>query len=205
MTSRTETVSLRSVNALKFLLAFSLASHVVMAAAPEAPPKLTPKDFTVLPYTSTLSTEKLDPKAPKIFDELEVTTSSRIRIHGKKKYDAGWVGTALHYHLGKVVLAPPGDRTGKLSAKQPSGSDSVSYYIVLDLGDALSAKWVKLEKGKVLSWTLKTEGEVKKFSVSDGTKEVATLSAPVGKVAGFGFAATARWAGNEVDLAVEFD
>jgi hypothetical protein len=186
------------------LLALAWAATTA-CAAPEKPPALSPKDFTTLPFCNTLSTRKLDPKKERIFDELKVTTSNRIRIHGKKVYDAGWVGQALHYHLGKVVLAPWHDRTGTLSAKIPSGSDSISYYIALDMGSALRTKWVTLEKGKTYPWTLKTEAGVRKLAVFDGSKEIAALSAPAADVAGFGFAATARWPGNEVDVAAEFD
>lgn len=187
------------------LLIFAASNCEMQAALPTPPPKLSAKDFTVLPFCNTLSTQKLDPKQKKIFNELKVTTSDRIHIFGKKVYEAGWVGTALHFHLGKVVLAPPGDRTGTLSVKQPSGSDSISYYLVLDLGDKLKTKWVTLKKGPTYIWTLKTAAGVKKFTVLEEGKEVCVLSAPEATVAGFGFAATARWPGNEVDLAAEFD
>ena len=199
----------RRIAAGTLVIFFMAIGSMVKGAPPKEtePPKLSPKDFVVLPFCNTLPTQKLDPKQERIFDELKVTTSSRVRIHGKKVYDAGWVGRALHYHLGKVVLAPWHDRKGSLAAKEPSGSDAVSYYIVLDMGNALRTKWVTLQKDKVYHWTLETEAGVRRFVVFDvdGTKEVATLSAPEADVKGFGFAATARWPGNVVDVAADFE
>jgi hypothetical protein len=73
-----------------------------VAQKPPAP-KITPKDVRDFPFCATMKSVKLNPKLKDMFDELQVTTSDGIRIHGKKKEDSGKVV----YHNGK--LAPTED------------------------------------------------------------------------------------------------
>lgn len=174
-------------------------------AKKEPPPKITPKDVRELPFCATMPTVKLNPKQKKIFDELRVTKSERIHIHGKKKWDSGWVGDKIAYHNGKLALFPPLERSGKLEAKFPTESDVRTYFAVLETGDSLVVKEVKVAENAPQAWTLAKEGGSTVLKVVQGTQTIATVSAPTAEVTGAGFAATVRWVGNEADMSITFD
>ena len=171
----------------------------------EPPAKLTPKDFRVLPFCSTEKAKKLDPKSKGIFNELRVTTSERIRIHGKKEDDTGRLDGKIVFHTGKLALFPPGERSGQLTTKFPTQNDVRSHFAVMELADSLNTKEVKIEAGKTYTWTVKEDRGNTFLKIESGGVETATLMEATSKLKGIGFAATARWTGNEVDLIVTFD
>ncbi|HRH97844.1 MAG TPA: hypothetical protein PLB55_18030 [Prosthecobacter sp.] len=168
---------------------FKQAGAAAGTRTKDPPPKITPKDAD-FPFCATMKAVKLNPKQKDMFDELRVTTSDRIRIHGKKKEDSGKVGGKVVYHNGKLALFPPLERSGSLVSKHPPTEDVRRHFAVLETGGTLVAEELKLGENTPHAWTLTQEG---------------VNTAPAAQVTGAGFAATARWIGNEVDLSVTFD
>lgn len=176
------------------------------AAGKKTPaPKITPKDVRELPFCATVKTMKLNPKQKDMFDELRVTTSDRLRIHGKKQKDSGKIDGKAVFHNGKVALFPPLERSGNLTSKYPPTEDVRRHFAVLETGESLVVKELKLAEAVPYVWSITQSGGNTLLKVmQDGQTEV-TVSAPSAQVTGAGFAATARWTGNEVDLSVTFD
>lgn len=203
-----DSVTIKRENGQSFTLkaaTFSAADQAYfkqgLAGKKNSPSKITPKDIRELPFCGTLQTVKLNPKLKGMFDELKLTKSDRIRIHGKKQHDSGTVDGRVVYHIGKLALFPPLERSGKITAKLPNAEDVRTHYVVLETGDTLITKKLELRENESLPWTLTQEGGNTVFKVG----ETVTVSAPTTQVTGAGFAATARWAGNEVDVSVTFD
>lgn len=171
----------------------------------EPPPKITPKDVRDFPFCATMKAVKLNPKLKDMFDELRVTTSDRIRIHGKKKEDSGKVDGKVVYHNGKLALFPPLERSGAITSKHPPTEDVRRHFAVLETGDTLVAQELKLGEGTPHVWTLTQEGGNTILKIIQDGQTSVTVTAPAAQVTGAGFAATARWIGNEVDLSVNFD
>lgn len=168
-------------------------------------PKITPKDVRDLPFCATEKTKKLNPKQKDMFDELRVTTSDRLRIHGKKQKDSGKIDGKAVFHNGKVALFPPLERSGNLTSKYAATEDVRRHFAVLETGESLVVKELKLAEAVPYVWSItQTGGNTLLKVMQDGQTEV-TVSAPSAQVTGAGFAATARWTGNEVDLSVTFD
>lgn len=167
-------------------------------------PKPTPSEIKVLPFCGTAINKKIDPKTRGVFDELKVTKSSRIHIHGAKKYDTGRLDGEVVWHLGKVAFFPPNDRTGKLVVKATAQERS-RYFVSVELEDKLETKELTLKRDQVYDWQVKSANGNTTFKVIDGQTEVAALMVPTAQVKGVGFAATARFTKNEADLDVSFD
>lgn len=148
---------------------------------------------------------KLNPKLKDMFDELRVTTSDRIRIHGKKKEDSGKVDGKVVYHNGKLALFPPVERGGMLTSKYPFTDDVRRHFAVLETGDTLVVQELKLGANTPYAWSITQSGGNTVLKVIQEGQTTVTVTAPTAQVTGAGFAATARWIGNEVDLSVTFD
>jgi len=177
----------------------------VGAGKKDPPPKITPKDVRNFPFCATMKEVKLNPRQKDMFDELRVTTSDRIRIHGKKKEDTGKVDGKVVYHNGKLALFPPLERGGMITSKHPPTEDVRRHFAVLETGDALVAQELKLGENTPHAWTLTQAGGNTILKVIQEGQTTVTVTAPTAQVTGAGFAATARWIGNEVDLSVNFD
>jgi hypothetical protein len=184
------------------LLGLFLSS--VQAQSTKPSPKPTPSEIKVLPFCGTTINRKIDPKTPGVFDELKVTKSSRIHIHGAKKYDTGRLNGEVVWHMGKVALFPPSDRTGEFVVKAKP-QERGRYFVSLELEDKLETKELTLKRGQVYDWVVKSENGNTTFKITEGQAEVAAITVPTAQVKGVGFAATARFTMNEVDLDVSFD
>ena len=187
---------------------FKQAATVLPAgtAAQKPPaPKITPKDVRDLPFCATMKGVKLNPKLKDMFDELRVTTSDRIRIHGKKKEDSGKVDGKVVYHNGKLALFPPLERSGAVTSKLAPTEDVRRHFAVLETGDALVVQELKLGENTPHAWSITQSGGNTELKVIQEGQTTVTVTAPTAQVTGAGFAATARWIGNEVDLSVTFD
>ena len=106
--------------------------------------------------------------------------------------------------MGKVALIPPTDRTGKLVVKAKP-QEKGNYFITIEFEDKLQTMEFKPKRGQVYNWLVKSENGNTTFKVTEGQAEVAAITAPTAQVKGVGFAATARFTENEVDLDVSFD
>lgn len=171
----------------------------------ESTPKLTSKDVRELPFCATEPKTKYDPKEKGIFDELKVTVSDRIHIHGKKKWDAGRVKGNILYQLGKAALFPVAERSGSLIAKEPTESGVRRHFAVLETAEGLIPKEITLSSGKSYAWVLTTDGSETVLTVTEDGQLIGKVSGPAASITGCGFAAAVRWVGNEVDLVVTFD
>jgi len=188
-----------------FKQAMATGASVVTPGKKDPPPKITPKDVRDFPFCATMKAAKLNPKQKDMFDELRVTTSDRIRIHGKKKEDSGKVAGKVVYHNGKLALFPPLERSGTITSKHPPTEDVRRHFAVLETGDTLVVEELKLGENIAQAWTLTQESGNTILKISQGGQTTVTVAAPSAQVTGAGFAATARWIGNEVDLSVNFD
>ena len=175
------------------------------AVKKEPPPKISPKDVRDFPFCATMKAVKLNPKQKDMFDELRVTASDRIRIHGKKKEDSGKVDGKVVYHNGKLALFPPLVRSGSVVSKLPPTEDVRRHFAVLETGGTLVTEELKLGENTPHAWTITQEGGNTILKVIQDDQTAVTVKAPSAQVTGAGFAATARWIGNEVDLSVTFD
>lgn len=192
---------------IRGLLFALLAGLCLVAETEAATPRLPPSqaDVEVLPFCGTEKSKRLDPKQPGMFRELEVTVAGSIHIHGRKQRDNWRLDDRVVYHLGKAALISPEEWKGKLTAKEGTKSDVRAFYAVLDLGDELVSKDIPLDSFKSYSWNVQNVGGEISLTVMDGTKTLAQIKAPSGKVKHIGFAATVRWKKNEADLEVSFD
>ena len=185
-------------------IVLTLLSSSIQAQNAKPTPKPTASEIKVLPFCGTAINKKIDPKTPGVFDELKVTKSSRIHIHGAKKYDTGRLNGEVVWHLGKIALIPPSDRTGQFVVKaKPQERDR--YFMSIELEDKLQTKELTLKRGQVYNWLVKSENGNTTFKITEGQVEVASMTEPAAQVKGVGFAATARFTANEVDLDVSFD
>ena len=176
-------------------------------AAPR-PPVLTSRDIRVLPFAREWKERIFKRNDREMPDELRVSvTADRIRISGKKKAgDTPRVGEKSVGNVGKLVLLPPGDRSGTLTAKFPTTEDVRYYFLVLELADGtLDSKDMKLAADTNYEWSARTDAgqTTLRVAVAGGT-EVASSSAPSDAVKGVGFASTVRSQGNEVDVSITF-
>lgn len=212
VTIRREDGSVFTLKAASFSAAdqayFKQAAAALPAGAPpqkSPPPKVTPKDVRDYPFCATMKSVRLNPKQKDMFDELRVTTSDRIRIHGKKKEDSGKVDGKVVYHNGKLALFPPLERSGAVTSKLAPTEDVRRHFAVLETGDALVVQELKLGEKTPHAWSITQSGESTVLKVIQEGQTTVTVTAPTAQVTGAGFAATARWIGNEVDLSVTFD
>ena len=200
-------------NSLVFIPAFAVLFSSSWAQAPLAPakaatpvPKLTSKDFRVLPFCREFEHQKFKANDREMPDELRVTTSDRIHLYGKKRGDTVRVTGREIGHVGKVVLMPAGVRSGTLMVKVPTIEEVTHYFAVLEMADeSLETKSLKLVKEKKYLWSLKVEGGQTAFRIMADGAEIASLTGGTDLVKGFGFAATVRAKGNEADATVTFD
>lgn len=196
-----------------FIAAFALLIGSAWAQAPLAPakpgtllPKLTSKDFRVLPFCREFEHQKFKANDREMPDELRVTTSDRIHLYGKKRGDTVRVTGREIGHAGKVVLMPAGARSGTLTVKVSTVEEVTHYFAVLEMADeSLETKSLKLVKGKNYLWSVKEEGGQTAFRIMADGAEVASLTGGSDLVKGFGFAATVRAKGNEADATITFD
>ncbi|MGB1259468.1 MAG: hypothetical protein ACPG6P_05460 [Akkermansiaceae bacterium] len=185
------------------------------AARPKKAPPLTMKDIREYPYTTSFKNRKLSTSSDGIFDELKVSKGKRIRIHGKKQHDGGRVDGRVVNHMGKLVLFPAGNRTGKLVAKLPSLEDVRFYHIAIEFKDTkdrknvIQSRTLALKKSIQYSWSYSVADGTGTFKLvehgEDGVTTISSLSASAEEIVGIGFAATVRWSGNEADLSITED
>jgi RNase P/RNase MRP subunit p29 len=171
----------------------------------EPAPKITPKNVRDLPFCSTMKAVKLDPRAKGMFDELKVTTSERIRIHGKKKNDTSRIGDQVGYHLGKVALFPPDVRTGTISTKYATEKSSRRQFIILEYADKLDYQEFEQPATQPFQWSVTSAGDVLTITVKNGATEVISLKGDLTKIQGVGFGVTLRWIDTEADTVINFD
>jgi len=166
--------------------------------------KLNPTDVRILPFLREQRTRKFQKNEPQPPDELRVTSSTnRIHIYGKKKADGNRFEGKPGGHVGKLVLFPPADRSGSLTARLPTAEDVRTYYAALELdGETLETDQVELAARTAYEWSVKSENGTTQLSITSAGKDIVSLSAPTDKVKGVGFASTVRWGGNEADLAI---
>lgn len=194
-------------------LFLTLVTFAVLALPHVAPaqststPKLATGDIQVVPFAREHPQVKFKPNDREMPDELRATTTGQIRITGKKKVQqCPQVRGKPGCHVGKLVLIPPGDRTGKLSVKQPSANDLLYHFACVELpGEALDSKEIKLETGVEYTWEVKTAAETTTFTIRSKSGDLVRMSAPKDKFLGYGIAATVRYKGNEADLTITFD
>jgi hypothetical protein len=200
------------------LLSVFLSFGAVAVEPP--PPKLDAKDFQIVPFCTSATDRKLDPKTKKIFDELKVSVTAgretRYRISGKKKNEVGDLEGQPVLHLGKLVLAPVANRIGSVNAKLPTVTDVRFYFMCVEYGEGkLKTEHVKLPEKTDCFWTLETKDGQTVFHLYTVPEAkggevppkvtLGTITVPENEAKSFGFAATVRWAGNEADLTVTFD
>lgn len=180
------------------------SSLLAQSPASKLPP---PKDVQVVPFTREHKNVLFKPNDREMPDELRVTTTGQIRITGKKKVSpCPQVRGKPACHNGKLVLIPPGDRTGKLSVKQPSSNDLLYHFACVQLpAETLDTKEIDLKVGVEYTWEVKTTGDSTTFTVRDKANVLAALTTTKDKFLGFGIAATVRYKGNEADLTMTFD
>lgn len=186
-------------------IAIVILASSIQAQTPKALPKPSPSDIRVLPFCGTKKDLKIDPKTKGIFDELSVTKSGRIHIHGTKQEDSGRINGEVVYHIGKIVMIPTDDRTGKLVAKLGSQQSVRRYFMGLELEDKLQTEELMLKEGQIYDWSVKSENGNTTFKITAGQAAVATVTAPTAQVKGVGFAAAVRFTKNKADLEVTFD
>jgi hypothetical protein len=187
-----------------FAIGLALFASGTQAQTTKPLPKPTPSEIKVLPFCGTKMNAKIDPKTREVFDELKITKSSRIHIHGAKKYDTGRLNGEVVWHMGKIALFPPGDRTGKFVVKARAQERS-RYFVSIELEDKLETKELTLKRDQVYDWQVKSENGNTTFKITEGQAVVAAITVPTAQVKGVGFAATARFTGNEADMDVSFD
>jgi len=198
---------MRNINFISIIVAIVMAilASSVQAQSAKPLPKPSPSEIRVLPFCGTKKDLKIDPKTKGIFNELSLTKSSRIRIHGTKQDDSGRINGEVVYHIGKMALIPTDDRTGKLVAKLGSQQSVRRYFVALEMEGKLQTEEVTLTEGKIYDWSVKSENGNTLLKITAGQVEVATITAPTAEVKGVGFAATLRFTKNKADLEVEFD
>ncbi len=187
------------------VIAMVILALNIQAQTPKPVPKPSPSDIRVLPFCGTKKDLKIDPKTKGIFDELSVTKSGRIHIHGTKQDDSGRINGEVVYHIGKIAVIPPDDRTGKLVAKLGTQPSVRRYFVALEFDDKLKTEEVTLKEDQIYEWSVKSENGNTTFNLTAGQAAVATITAPTAQVKGVGFAAALRFTKNKADLDVSFD
>jgi hypothetical protein len=179
----------------------------LVAQAPKSTPaaKLTARDIRGLPFAREQGTVKFKPGTRELPSELTVSTTDHIRIWGKRKSDAApTVRGITTGFIGQIALLPAGDRSGTIFLKKDFGN--TEYLVALELADdTLESHQVKLKEGKTYNWSVKTENGQTTLRIldPDGT-QLYTQSGAADKVVGYGFAATCRNRGNEVDMSITY-
>jgi hypothetical protein len=167
--------------------------------------KITPKDVTELPFCSTMKEKKLDPKQKGMFDELKVTVSERIRIHGTKKKDSSRIGDQVGYHLGKAALFPPAERAGTLTTKFPTEKSSRRQFMLIEYADKLDYLEFEQPADSAYKWTITHLAGQMSLALKDGARDVCALKGDLSQIKGVGFAVTLRWIDTEADTVINFD
>ena len=182
---------------------------LVLFAVPtraQAPAKLMGRDIHVHPFAEEHKAIKFKSNTTELPREFTVTTTDKIRFYGKKRTGgAPSVRGKPVGHVGQLVLLPPGDRKGTITVKKAFGL--IRFFAVVELpDDALDTKEALLKEGKDYAWTTKAENgrTTLRILAADGS-EIASISGPSDKVRSFGFAATARNQGNEIDMTVTYE
>ena len=169
------------------------------------PPNLTAKDFRVLPFAEEHKEIEFKATDRQIPNELIVTTGDHVHFYGKKRGRVVDVLGKPTGHVGKLVLLPPGDRSGTLTLKKAFGT--AFFFTSVEIpGNALDSKRVELKEGNTYTWSIKTEGPntIVRVLASDNA-EISSQSVPKDKVLGVGFAGTVRNEGNEIDMTINFN
>jgi hypothetical protein len=168
--------------------------------------KLTPREIRGLSFAREQGTVKFKPGSRELPDELNVSTTDHIRIWGKRKSDAApTIRGITTGFIGKIALLPAGDRKGTIFLKKDFGT--TEYLVSLEMSDdTLDSHQVKLKEGKTYNWSVKTENgqTTLRLLEQDGT-QVFAQSAAADKVVGYGFAATCRTRGNEIDMSITYE
>jgi hypothetical protein len=165
---------------------------------------LTSKDIHVYPFAQEHKDMLFKPTDRSIPNELIVTVTDHIHVYGKKKSHVVQVLGVPTGHVGKLVILPPGDRSGTLTIKKSFGT--TLFFNCFELaGDKLDSQEMKLSEGVAYHWSVKNDGTHTAFRMtSPDNKEIAhTIDSA--NVLGIGFAGTVRNEGNEIDLAITFD
>ncbi|EDY21518.1 hypothetical protein CfE428DRAFT_0763 [Chthoniobacter flavus Ellin428] len=138
-------------------------------------------------------------------NELIVTTTDHIHMYGKKKSHVVQVLGVPTGHVGKLVMLPPGDRSGTLTIKKSFGT--TLFFNCFELtGGKLDSQEMKLSEGVAYNWSVKNDGTNTTFRMtSPENKELAHHTIESANVQGIGFAGTVRNEGNEIDLTITFD
>lgn len=172
-----------------------------------APPAaaLTSKDIHVYPFAEEHKDMLFMPTDRSIPNELIVTTTDHIHMYGKKKSRVVQVLGVPTGHVGKLVMLPPGDRSGTLMIKKSFGTTKFLNCFEL-AGDKLDSQEMKLSEGGTYNWSIKNEGTNTTFRLTSAdNKEIAHHTIESANVLGVGFAGTVRNEGNEIDLTITFD
>jgi hypothetical protein len=168
-------------------------------------PTLTARDIHVYPFAEEHKDIKFKPTDRGIPNELIVTVTDHIHFYGKKRghvVDLLGVPTG---HVGKIVILPPGDRSGTLTLKKSFGT-TLFFNCFEVAGDKLRSQEMKLTEGNTYNWSVKNEGENTVLRiVGPDNKEVISHTIESAKVLGVGFAGTVRNEGNELDMTITFD
>ncbi|WP_265592640.1 hypothetical protein [Verrucomicrobium sp. BvORR034] len=161
----------------------------------------------VLPFAREFMNEKFKTNDREVPDELRATTTDKIRIYGKRKLNrTAPVRGRLSAHFGKIVLVPVGNLKGVINVKSPSADDVTYYYASIELeGGKLDTKIIQLSTGVDYAWSVVKGPAQTTFKITDGAKEVVSLSGPAASVKSVGFASTVRYLGNEADISVTFE
>lgn len=161
----------------------------------------------VLPFAREFMTEKFKANDREVPDELRATTTDKVRIYGKRKLNkTAPVRGRMSAHFGKIALIPIGNWKGTVNVKSPSADDVTYYYASLELeGGKLDTKIILLSTGVDYTWSVTQGAAQTTFKITDGAKEIVSLSGPMASVRSFGFASTVRYLGNESDISVTFD
>lgn len=161
----------------------------------------------VLPFAREFMNEKFKPNDREVPDELRATTTDKVRIFGKRKLNkTAPVRGRGSAHFGKIVLVPVGNWKGVINVKSPSADDVTYYYASIELeGGKLDTKIIQLSTGVDYAWSVVKGPAQTTFKITDGAKEVVSLSGPAASVKSVGFASTVRYLGNEADISVTFE
>ena len=169
----------------------------------QAQAKLTARDIHVHPFAEEHKATKFKSNSAELPREFTVTTTDKIRFYGRKRTGgAPSVRGKPVGHVGQLVLLPPGDRKGTIAVKKAFGL--TRFFAVVELpDDTLDTKEAALKEGKSYAWTTKAENgrTTLRILAADGG-EVVSISGPSDNIRSFGFAATARNQGNEIDMTI---
>lgn len=193
---------------LVFLLTLASAWSQTSSLPPHAGTPgaaLTSKDIHVYPFAEEHKDMKFKATDRSVPNELIVTVTDHIHMYGKKKSRVVEVLGVPTGHVGKLVMLPPGDRSGTLTIKKAFGTTKFLNCFEL-AGDKLDSQEMKLSEGNTYNWSVKSDGTKTTFRItSPDNKEIASHTIESADVLGIGFAGTVRNEGNEIDLAITFN